>query len=150
MEDRRAPSEAADRRTVAVIRAVGLRLWALPTTCLGLPFLIAACWGRGRARCVDGVIEVHGPLVAGILRRAPIPGGAAAMTLGHIVIGLDAPTLEQTREHERVHVRQAERWGPLFIPAYLLASAIAKLRGRDTYLDNPFEREAYGATRGRV
>ena len=29
-----------------------------------------------------------------------------------------------------------------FFPAYLLAGAWQKLRGRDWYLDNPFEREA--------
>ena len=45
--------------------------------------------------------------------------------------------------HERIHVRQCERWGPLFLPAYLLASAFIALRGGNPYLDNPFEREAY-------
>jgi hypothetical protein len=29
------------------------------------------------------------------------------------------------------------------IPAYLLASLYAYLRGRNPYLDNPFEREAF-------
>jgi hypothetical protein len=66
------------------------------------------------------------------------------MTLGHVVIGRDRDCLDHSRAHERIHVRQAERWGPLFIPAYLLASLFAKLRGRDAYRDNPFEREAYG------
>jgi hypothetical protein len=46
------------------------------------------------------------------------------------------------RRHERVHVRQYERWGPLFIPLYLGASAWALVNGRDPYCDNPFEREA--------
>ena len=66
------------------------------------------------------------------------------MTLGHVVLGADQPSLDRTRDHERVHVRQAERWGPAFIPAYLLASIIAWMRGLDPYLDNPFEREAFG------
>jgi tetratricopeptide (TPR) repeat protein len=47
------------------------------------------------------------------------------------------------REHERVHVRQYERWGPLFIPLYLAAAAIAWWKGLDPYRDNPFEREAF-------
>jgi hypothetical protein len=107
--------------------------------------LAAACVGRGRARVVDGVLEVHGPLVRALLRRAPIPGGAAAITFGHIVLASDAAALEATRTHERVHVRQCEIWGPAFIPAYLLASAWALTRGGDAYHDNCFEREAQRA-----
>ena len=66
------------------------------------------------------------------------------MTLGHVVLGRDRASLERSRGHERVHVRQCERWGPLFLPAYGMASLIVKLRGGDAYRDNPFEREAYG------
>ncbi len=65
------------------------------------------------------------------------------MTLGHVVLGRDRQCLEQSRSHERVHVRQFERWGPFLIPAYLLCSLYAHLRGRHPYLDNPFEREAF-------
>jgi hypothetical protein len=65
------------------------------------------------------------------------------MTLGHIVLGRNRQLLDQTREHERVHVRQCQRWGPLFLPAYLIASFACCLRGQRPYEDNPFEREAY-------
>ncbi len=65
------------------------------------------------------------------------------MTLGHVVLGLDRSALQISRDHERIHVRQCERWGPLFIPAYLLGSAYAVLRGRHIYRDNPLEREAF-------
>jgi hypothetical protein len=51
--------------------------------------------------------------------------------------------LDFCRSHELVHVRQYERWGVLFIPAYLLCSLVLWLTGRDPYRDNPFEREAY-------
>jgi hypothetical protein len=44
------------------------------------------------------------------------------MTLDHVVIARDRDSLESTRDHERVHVRQCEVWGPLFVPAYLAAS----------------------------
>ena len=57
----------------------------------------------------------------------------------------DQAALDRSRAHERVHVRQCERWGPLFIPAYLLASAVLWCQGRDFYEENPFEREAYAA-----
>ena len=40
-------------------------------------------------------------------------------------------------------MRQYERWGPFFLPAYLLSSLVALLLGRDPYLDNRFEREAF-------
>ena len=121
-------------------------LWALPTTAVGLLFLPLALLSRdGGAHVVDGVLELHGGAVAFFLRRCTLlRGGASAMTLGHVVLGRDPTLLDLTRAHERVHVRQCERWGPLFIPAYLLASALVALRGGRPYEDNPFEREAYG------
>ncbi len=51
--------------------------------------------------------------------------------------------LRDVLSHERIHVRQVERWGPLFLPAYVLASVVAQARGLDAYRDNPFEREAF-------
>jgi hypothetical protein len=69
----------------------------------------------------------------------------AAMTLGHVILAVDQPTLDRWRAHERVHVRQAERWGPLFPLAYAAASAAAWGRGKDPYLENFFELEAQQA-----
>jgi hypothetical protein len=74
-------------------------------------------------------------------------GGADALALGHVVIGQTAGSLERQREHELVHRRQCERWGPLFVPAHACAGLWAWARGRDPYLDNPFEREAAEPTR---
>jgi hypothetical protein len=119
--------------------------WALPTTIVGLLFLPPALLSRaGGARVVDGVLELHGSAVCFFLRRCTLlRGGASAMTLGHVVLGRDRRLLDLTRAHERIHVRQCERWGPLFIPAYLIASLLVLLRGGRPYEDNPFEREAY-------
>jgi hypothetical protein len=119
----------------------------LPTTAVGLLFLVPTLLTRGRANWIAGVLELHGGVTAWFLNRGTrlwMPGGAAAMTLGHVVLGVDAATLHRTRAHERVHVQQCERWGPLFLPAYLLCSLMLWWRGRDAYLENPFEREAYG------
>jgi hypothetical protein len=118
-------------------------VWAAPTTGLGM--LVAAfALIRGRLALVDGVVEAHGPVLRWLLRHLiPIQGGASAMTLGHVVLGRDADALDKTRLHERVHVRQCERWGPLFVPAYLAASLWAIARGRHPYWGNRFEREAY-------
>ncbi len=119
-------------------------LWASPTTAIGLPFVALAVLTGGGVAVHTGVIEAHGGAVRWLLRHATLlKGGAAAMTLGHVVLGVDADALDSTRTHERVHVRQVERWGPLFLPAYLLASFALFLGRRDAYFDNPFEREAY-------
>jgi hypothetical protein len=102
-------------------------------------------------RVVDGVLEVEGGLVRWFLRHCTLlRGGASAMTLGHVVIGVDRLALDVTRRHERVHVRQVERWGPLFLPAYAMASFLAWMRGGSAYFDNRFEREAYGADSGPI
>jgi hypothetical protein len=132
------------------MKGKGLRplayLWAAPATLLGLLLLVLASMSGGRARRVQGVLEVHGGLVRWLLTRwVPIAGGASAITLGHVVVGRDADCLERCREHEQVHVRQYERWGPLMIPAYFASSLVAWLRGRHYYLDNAFERAARGA-----
>jgi hypothetical protein len=129
-----------------MIVRVLMYLWALPTTCLGLCFVPVAMLSGGGWQVVAGVLEVHGGAVAWLLEHATLlPGGASAMTLGHVVLGRDRAALESSRDHERVHVRQCERWGPLFLPAYILASAYLWIRRKDPYLDNPFEREAYGS-----
>lgn len=117
--------------------------WALPMTLLGLPFVLLAMLGGGRYRLHRGVIEVHGRVAAAFLRHCTLLGdGALAMALGHVVLGRDRKALDETRSHERIHVRQAERWGPFFLPAYVLASVVAALRGKRWYFDNRFEIEA--------
>jgi hypothetical protein len=68
--------------------------------------------------------------------------GAWAMTLGHVVLGRDGRCLDFCREHELAHVRQVERWGPFFLPAYVIASLIEQTRGNHYYFDNWFERDA--------
>ena len=118
-------------------------LWALPWTALGLFTGILALLTGGGVQRVGKVIEFHGGLIDWVLRWVPIAGGAAAMTLGHCVLGRTRADLNRSRRHELVHVAQYERWGPLFVPAYLACSVWMWLRGRDSYLDNPFEVEAY-------
>jgi hypothetical protein len=122
-------------------------VWAGPATLVGLTVALALL-RRGRAVIVDGVVEAHSPLLDWALGRlTPFADGAAAMTLGHVVIGRSAHALDATRAHERVHVRQYERWGPLFIPLYLSAALWAVVKGRHAYYDNQFEREAMAVER---
>jgi hypothetical protein len=127
-----------------------LYLWAFPTTALGLALAAATLLSGGRAHIVDGVLETCGGAGEFYLRRIVglvLRGGASAMTLGHVVIGRDLDLLDATRSHERIHVRQCERWGPLFLPVYVLASLWAWTRGRRPYEDNFLEREAFGNSR---
>lgn len=131
-----------------VLRALAVA-WASPTTLVGTLALGLAVVTGGRAALVDGVLETHGGWLRWLLERLGASrGGVTAVTLGHVVLGASGAALAATRDHERVHVAQCERWGPLFLPAYALASLWALLRGRDPYRDNPFEREAF-AVEGR-
>ena len=104
-------------------------------------------WAMRRAR--GEVVQATLSQVRGYTREVflehgtLLPNGAIAMALGHVVLGRDRAALDLTRLHERVHVRQAERWGPFFIPAYLVAGAWTAFRGGRAYRDNPLEREAY-------
>ena len=70
-----------------------------------------------------------------------------AITFGHVVLCVDEID-DLTFAHELAHVRQYERWGPLFVPAYLFASLAARLRGNNAYRDNHFEVAAREVTAG--
>jgi hypothetical protein len=126
-----------------LLRGLGIA-WALPNSLLGFAIGLATLATGGGVRRVGRAIEFHGGLAAWLLQRAaPLEGGAMAITLGHVILGRTAAALDISREHEWVHVGQYERWGPFFIPAYLLASLALWLAGRDPYRENPFERAAY-------
>ena len=128
-------------------RRLILYAWAFPNTLVGLLFAVTAMLPRGRMQFVDGVLEAHGPLISLILRHCvPIPNGASAITFGHVVLARDSRTLDATRAHERVHVRQCEIWGPAFIPAYLIAGLWALMTGTGAYMGNYFERRARSAS----
>lgn len=134
---------ASPRRARLSPARIARLAWAAPTTLIGL-LAALPLWGLGaRGRVVDGVLELSarhpGAALRALARHLPFE----ALTLGHVVLAIDARAMRRWRGHERVHVRQAERWGPLFVPLYLGASALCWLRGRDAYRDNPFEREAF-------
>jgi len=116
-------------------------LWASPNSLLGLLIGAVGLLGGGRVRWRDGCLEFWGGGVTWFLQRMPV--SPAAMTLGHVILGLSPEMLSRAAEHERVHVRQYERWGPLFLPAYGLCSLWVWCRGGNAYMDNPFEVEAY-------
>ena len=91
------------RRAASVLRY----LWASPCTLVGAVATLSALLFGARARWVGGVLEVSGGALA---PRLPFD----AITLGHVVIVRTARGMVRWRRHERVHVRQCERWGPVF------------------------------------
>lgn len=138
-----APTSVAEPRAVARLAAwrpappasrvgrLAAYAWAAPLTSVGL---VMGALSRTRPQIRHGVVLFTnaGGLGGGMLRWR----GFSAATLGHVVIASREPTPQLLR-HELVHVRQAERWGPLFVPLYLAGLA------RYGYRSNPLERAAY-------
>src|SRR6476659_6280325 len=118
-------------------------LWTSPNSLIGLLFLPSVFFTDGGFQIVDGVLALHGSFISWVLRHCVLlPGGAWAITFGHVVLGRDPEALSLTRVHERVHVRQYELWGPAFIPAYLVAALWGFVTRNGGYYGNFFEREA--------
>lgn len=115
-------------RMKRVIRYIWAGLWSLPGLVLA-PFF-------SHRRVHDGVL---------LCDTAAWPGRLGwkyrAITFGHVVLCVDQPD-DDLLAHELAHVRQYERWGPLFIPAYLVAALFSLLRGGHPHRDNVFERAA--------
>ncbi len=105
-------------------------VWTLPNTVIGL---------------VLGLLTFQPPRIHGgalVFDRAPrgltrlmSRMHRSAMTVGFVIVSA-VPVEGALLEHERHHIRQYCRWGPLFIPAYL---ALAVPFG---YRRHPFERAA--------
>lgn len=117
--------------------------WASPYSVMGLMIGgLGMLWG-GKCRFRDGAIEFYEGGTGWFVRHLPPGVNTAGFTLGHVILGQTGVGLILVGAHERIHVRQFERWGPLMGPAYLLASAWVWLHGLDPYRDNPFEVEAF-------
>ena len=118
--------------------------WAAPATAVGLLAALCVVCRGASVRRVGGVLEVGGGWPGASASPAGRPR-IVAITFGHVVLGRSHATLALVRAHELVHVRQYERWGIGFFPLYLASGAWQLLRGRDPYLDNHFEIEAFRA-----
>jgi hypothetical protein len=108
-------------------------LWASPNSLLGL---LLAVGGRGW-RLHRGVLEVTGGCFPRLLGSK-----VEAITLGHVILARNPEALACWLAHERLHVRQYEWLGPLFLPAYFGLALIIALRGLHPYRDHPLERHA--------
>ena len=119
-----------------------LYLWPLPNTLFGLFVGFSPFLGRRNWTVRRGTVGIYGPGMERLLRLAPIPGGAIAITFGHVILASNETNFEDSFEHEWIHVKQYLWWGPFFIPAYLLNSLWHWAIGEGMYVDNDFERQA--------
>lgn len=117
-------------------------LWVAPVSLPAAGIALLARMSGGQAMVHEGVLEASDGFLTTLLARIYPPMVISAITLGHVVLARTRADLDATRSHERVHVRQFERWGALFPFLYLGASLAALLGGRHVYHDNRFEREA--------
>lgn len=117
--------------------------WAAPNTTLGLLLGLAMLSLGGRVRFIDGVAEFHGGWLGNFFASRPRPLCFGAITIGHVILGTCHNELTVLRTHEHVHVRQYERWGVFFLPAYAFSSLWEVCHGRNGYRNNFFERLAY-------
>ncbi len=120
-------------------------MWALPNTVMGAVAAVCVLVFGGHLRFIEGAAEVYGGSVARLVTRNRRTSRFSAMTLGHVILGVSGAELDRVRAHEHVHVRQYERWGPFFLPAYGVSSLWQLSRGREGYRANGFERQAYAA-----
>lgn len=119
--------------------------WASPYSLLGLLLSLPALLLGATAHVNDGTLEVAGGRFGSWLSRLPRAFRFSAVTLGHVILSENRASLTSVRAHERVHVRQYERWGILFVPLYCGASLVQLALGRSPHFANRFEREAYSA-----
>jgi hypothetical protein len=113
-------------------------LWALPGTVIGLALGFASLT---TPRLDEGVLVFESERgFAGLLKRR----GYTAITFGQ-VITCHGPLSAGLRTHERVHVWQWTRGGPVFAALYLLEGLRCLVLRRKVYRDNLFERQARAA-----
>ncbi len=117
-------------------------LWAAPCSALGLALAVFPLAAGGTARWSDGALEVTARQTkanCGKLARAlPFRG----IVFGHVILAVTKEELAIIGPHERVHVAQYERWGPLFFLAYGASGLWQLVRGRSPYWHNYFEVQA--------
>lgn len=125
-------------------------IWASPCSAIGLALASITVLAGGKAKWSSGALEVS-------FRDSLASCGARARTFpfrgivfGHVILAVTREELLSIGPHERVHVAQYERWGPLFFLAYGASSLWQLALGRPPYWSNHFEVQARAlSTHGR-
>jgi hypothetical protein len=105
-------------------------VWTLPNTVLGL--VLGALTFQVPRIHAGAIVFDRGPRGVTALLRAI---HRSAMTVGFVILS-SVPVQGRLELHERHHVRQYTRWGPLFIPVYFAIGV------RTGYRRHPWERAA--------
>ena len=133
----------ARRLRHAKMRSALRILWAAPWSLLGLLIGVLGLLSGGHVQRKHRTVEFWGGCLPAILSIFPFYSGSPVATFGSVVVGRSDRYLDACRKHQMIHVRQYERWGLLFVPAYLACSLALWFRGKRPYYDNPFERSAF-------
>src|SRR4051812_40317271 len=78
------------------LKALGI-VWALPWTLFGSMLGMLVLMTGGKCQRTGRVLEFWGGAADWLLRKAPIVGGAAAITFGHVVLGRTKHDIEFCR-----------------------------------------------------
>jgi hypothetical protein len=132
------------------VRRAAALLWAGPNSVIGLLLVPLGFLPGGSIRVRDGVLECVVGVLPQVVRALGHRTGIQVVTLGHVVLAGSSVLMSSSREHERIHVLQYERYGPFFLPLYLASSVVALARGRHPYNHNRFEREARPGRQARL
>ncbi len=114
------------------------RAWTFPNTLVG----IAVRSLFGRTNFIDKGFGHYEASPGSPFDRAMRRMNKAAITLGDQVLYVAGAMTQDRVYHELEHVSQARKWGPLFFPAYGVASLWALIRHGSLYRENTFERKA--------
>ena len=117
-------------------------IWVSPCSAVGLAFAGATLLAGGKARWSSGALEVtyrdNRASCGKLAHRLPFRG----IVFGHVILAITREELGIIGPHERIHVEQYERWGPLFFLAYGASSLWQIVNGRSPYWHNHFEVQA--------
>jgi hypothetical protein len=116
--------------------------WALPCSLVGLGVAAPILLCGGKVTLVSSAVAVTWAESGSRCRTWTTRLPFRALTLGHVILAVTSGELHQLLPHELVHVRQYERWGMFFFPAYAASSMWQLLIGRRAYWDNWFEVQA--------
>jgi Zn-dependent protease len=117
------------------------RGWTFPNTLVGMTTRSIF----GRKHFIDRGLGHYEAKPGSPFDRAMRQIGFAAITLGDQVLYVAGGMHKERVLHELEHVAQARRWGPLFFPAYGLASLWSLVRYGSAYRQNRFEQHARDA-----
>ena len=117
-------------------------LWASPCSAIGVALAAFPLSAGGKAKWSAGALEVTYRCSLArcgkLARELPFRG----IVFGHVILAVTRDELVVIGPHERIHVEQYERWGPLFFLVYAVSSLWQLASGHSPYWHNHFEVQA--------